>query len=226
VGASPRAVRVRRGWTQRELARRVGVSHGLVSLVERGHFDHVALSALRRVAAELDVRIDVVARWRGGDLGRLVNARHSALHEAAARYLGSFSGWTHTPEVSFSIYGERGWIDILAWHEASRSLLVIELKTELVDVQEMVGVLDRKHRLAPVIARERGWGSPATTSRWIILADHRTNRRHLAAHATLLRNALPCDGRSMRAWLADPRREVSALSFLPIPNPRRQRPGA
>jgi hypothetical protein len=194
--------------------------------MERGHFDRAALSVLRRVAAELDVRVDLVARWRGGDLGRLVNARHSALHEAAARYLGSFPGWTIVPEVSFSIYGERGWIDILAWHEASRSLLVIELKTELVDIQETIGVLDRKHRLAPVIGRERGWAPPVTTSRWIILVDHRTNRRHLAAHVTLLRNALPCDGRSMRAWLAAPAHEVSALSFLPIPNPRSPRPGA
>lgn len=35
------------------------------------------------------------------------------------------------PEVSFSIYGQRGVIDILAWHAATRSLLVIELKTEM-----------------------------------------------------------------------------------------------
>ncbi len=48
-------------------------------------------------------------------------------------------------------------IDILAWHAASRSLLVIELKTELVDVQETVGTLDRKRRLAAQVAAERGW---------------------------------------------------------------------
>lgn len=48
------------------------------------------------------------------------------------------------PEVSFSIYGERGVIDLLAWHGPSRTLLVIELKTEVVDAAEMLGVLDRK----------------------------------------------------------------------------------
>ena len=33
------------------------------------------------------------------------------------------------PEVSFSIYGERGVIDMLLWHPARRALLVVELKT-------------------------------------------------------------------------------------------------
>ena len=43
------------------------------------------------------------------------------------------------PEVSFSIYGERGVIDILAWHPGRRALLIIELKTDIVDVNELVG---------------------------------------------------------------------------------------
>ena len=43
------------------------------------------------------------------------------------------------------------------WHEPTRSLLVIELKTELVDLQETVGTLDRKVRLATQIAHEQGW---------------------------------------------------------------------
>jgi hypothetical protein len=85
------------------------------------------------------VRIDLVARWRGGDLDRLVNARHAALHEAVGRTLSEVAGREYAPEVSFSVYGERGIIDILAWHGASRALLVIELKTEIVDRRRSSG---------------------------------------------------------------------------------------
>ncbi len=61
------------------------------------------------------------------------------------------------PEVSFAVYGERGVIDILAWHPGERALLVIELKTEIVDIQDLIGTVDRKRRLARVVARDRGW---------------------------------------------------------------------
>jgi hypothetical protein len=61
------------------------------------------------------------------------------------------------PEVSFSIFGERGVIDVLAWHAATRTILVIELKTVIADVNELIGNVDRKRRLAPRVAAERGW---------------------------------------------------------------------
>jgi len=41
------------------------------------------------------------------------------------------------------VYGERGVIDILCFHSPTGSLLVIELKTEIVDVQDLVGGVDR-----------------------------------------------------------------------------------
>ena len=61
------------------------------------------------------------------------------MHEELARLFAGLPDWVAVPEVTFSIYGERGAIDILAWHEPTRSLLVIELKTELVDIQETSG---------------------------------------------------------------------------------------
>ena len=44
--------------------------------------------------------------------------------------------WILAPEVSYSIFGERGVIDILAWHPTRRALLVIELKSELTSIEE------------------------------------------------------------------------------------------
>jgi hypothetical protein len=117
----------------------------------------VSLASVRAVARALDVRVELTARWRGGDLDRLLNARHSALHESVARNFLERPGWLAEPEISFAIYGERGIIDILAWHAGRQMLLVIELKTDIADVNELVGTLDRKRRLAGNVARERGW---------------------------------------------------------------------
>jgi hypothetical protein len=103
-------------------------------------------------------------------------------------------------------------IDILAWHQGRRALLVIELKTELVDLNEMIGTFDRKRRLARQVALGRGW-DPVTVSAWLIVSSSRTNRRRAETHEAMLRAALPDDARTIRRWLRDPSPPVAALSF-------------
>jgi transcriptional regulator with XRE-family HTH domain len=219
-GSTIRAIRIRRKLRQSDLARLADVSVGMISLIERGHLDRVTLASIRAVAKALDVRVDLVPRWRAGDLDRLLNARHSALHEEVARSLATRPDWLAEPEVSFAIYSERGIIDILAWHAKHQMLLVIELKTDIADVNELVGTLDRKRRLAVQIARKHGWSvaNGAKVSAWLIVAESRTNHRRVQAHKTMLRGALPLDGRSMAGWLADPSRPIGAVSFWPILN--------
>ncbi|HEV8403348.1 MAG TPA: helix-turn-helix transcriptional regulator [Candidatus Limnocylindrales bacterium] len=213
VGGAIRLVRQRRGWRQRDLEERSGVSQSVISRIERGHLGGQSVDDIRAVAAALDVRIDLVARWRAGDLDRLLNGGHSALHESVARmFRDKLPAWVLAPEVSFAIYGERGVIDILAWHPGRRALLVIELKTDLADMNELVGTFDRKRRLARQIALERGW-DPLIVSAWLIIVDSRTNRRRVAAHEAMLRGALPDDGRAIARWLRDPARAVAGLSF-------------
>ena len=204
VGAVLRAVRIRRRLRQSDVGDAAGVSDTLVSRLEHGRFDNVSIETLRRVLAVLDIRLDLVPRWHGGDLDRLLNARHSALHEEVARWLADrYPDWVVAPEVSFSIYGERGVVDMLAWHPARRAVLVVELKTDIVDVNELLGTHDRKRRLAKPIAKERGWPAELVGSALIVAAG-RTNRRRMDAHEAALRNSLPDDGRRLRAWLNDP----------------------
>jgi transcriptional regulator with XRE-family HTH domain len=213
VGSAIRLVRQRRGWRQRDLEERSGVSQTVISRMERGHLGAQSLDDIRAVAGALDMRIDLVARWRAGDLDRLLNGGHSALHESVARmFRDKLPAWVLAPEVSFAIYAERGLIDILAWHPGRRALLVIELKTDLADMNELVGTFDRKRRLARQVALERGW-DPVSVSAWLIVVDRRTNRRRVAAHEAMLRGALPDDGRTMAPWLRDPSRAVAGLSF-------------
>ena len=216
LGALVRLVRRRRGLRQIDVAAAAGVSDSTVSLVERGHWRKLSLDTLARIAASLDIRVDVTAYWRGGDAARLLSAAHSRLADAVASSLVG-SGWTVEPEVSFSVYGERGVIDQLARHEASRHLLVIELKTEIVDVNELLGTFDRKLRLARGIARERGW-DVGGVSGWLIVTDTSANRRHAALHRSLLRARFHDDGRTFRAFLSRPTESTTGLAFWPDSN--------
>ena len=212
-GTAVRTVRQRRGWRQADLAAKAGTSQATISRIERGHPGSQSLDTLRRVGAALDMRVELVGRWRGGDLDRLLNARHSRLHEVVAEeFARRVPAWRLAPEVSFSIYGERGVIDLLAWNLAHRALLVIELKTDIADVNELIGTFDRKVRLAWRVAEERGW-DPVAVSGWVIVAPGRTNRERIAAHGAMLRAAFPMDGRGIGSWLRRPVGSVSALSM-------------
>ena len=215
LAAAIRQIRMSRGWRQVDLAERSGTSQAAVSRVERGRLGTLSVARIRAIGAALDIRVDIAPRWRGGELDRLLNRRHSALHESVARsFAARWPAWILAPEVSFSIYGERGAIDILAWHPGRRALLVIELKTEIVDVNELLATLDRKRRLASRIAAERGWDA-TTVSALLIVEGSRTNRRRIAAHETILRAALPDDRRTVLPWLRDPIGRIAGITSWP-----------
>jgi transcriptional regulator with XRE-family HTH domain len=213
LGARLRAIRIARRERLRDVSARSGLSISTLSRTERGEARRTAADSLERHAAALGASLDITVRWRGADLDRLVNAGHSALHEAVARIFGRLPAWIAVPEVSFSIYGERGVIDWLAWHPATRSLLVIELKTAVVDVQAMLGTIDRYARLATAIARQRGW-DPASVSVWLAFEDGSGNRRAVSSHRALFHRVLPAGGHEIRSWLRAPSGQIRALSFL------------
>jgi hypothetical protein len=151
-------------------------------------------------------------RWQGAELDRVTGAAHADLHESLATFLAGLEGWEWRAEVSFSIYGERGVIDILAWHAASRTLLIIELKTELADPQTLAATMHRRSRLGRQIARDFGW-LPLAVSTWVVLVEGSTNRRRVREHRRLLGSAFPHDGRAIRRWLRLPAGSIAALSF-------------
>lgn len=210
-------VRVRRGWRQTDVAAAAHISRATVSRLERGHLSTMPLDLIRAACAALDVRVELSPRWRGGELSRLADQGHAALGESVTRRL-SGDGWTVRPEMSFSHFGERGSVDLLTWHSPTRTLLVVELKTILTDLQDLVSTVDRKVRLAGWIAEPLGW-QPLSVAALVVVAENRTNRRRVAAHRSLLGAAFPHDGRALAGWLRDPSRGFSEqprfLAFWP-----------
>ena len=212
LGSLVRAVRTRKGLRQQDLACAAGVSRATVSRLESGNVGRLSLDTVERIASVVDVRTELSGRWRGGDGDRLLNWRHSLLADSFSAAARAHGGWVFEPEVPFSIYGERGVIDQVGWHAGSSHLLVVEIKTEFVDINEMLGTLNRKLRLAPKIAADRG-RRPKLVSGWLIVSDTRTNRRHAARHSSLLRSRFALDGRSLSAFLDNPVAATFGMAF-------------
>jgi transcriptional regulator with XRE-family HTH domain len=211
-GLGVRALRRKRGWTQDELARKAQVSRTAVWRIERGHGDRVVVHVLVRVAAALGARVDVRLLWQGEGLDRLLDAGHADLADRTLELLAS-AEWLVATEVSFNLRGERGSIDILAFHPATGWLLVIEIKSVVPDMQAMLAGIDRKGRLARDIARERGWQVTSVT-RLLVLPDDRTARRRVERHAAIFKAALPARTVEVRRWIRRPVGVMSGVLFL------------
>jgi transcriptional regulator with XRE-family HTH domain len=209
TGRRFRALRQRLGWRQADLGARAGLAQDTVSRIERGRFDGIPVRRLRAVAHALDAQVVISIRWRGGDLDRLVDEGHAVIVGRVASLLDA-RGWEIRPEVTFAVYGERGSIDVLAWHPPTRTLIVVEVKTELTSVEETLRRHDVKARLAAAIAAERfGW-RPAHIARLLVLPDTSTARRRVERHTSVLVRAYPHRGSVVRNWLRDPSTPIAS----------------
>lgn len=199
--------------TQDELSKSAGVQRNKISELERFEFSRVTVRELDRCFAAMDASVRFWAEWNGAALDRLLDEGHAILVGAIASILRDL-GWQFEFEVSFAHFADRGSIDVLAWHEATRTLLVIEVKTELASIEGLLRPLDIKVRLATAIAAERlGWQT-ADVSRLLVLPEDRTARCAVERHRQILSAAFPARNREVRAWLASPVGSVSGLLFL------------
>ena len=213
AGRLLRSLRRRAHLTQRALGALVGLSQQQISQLELGRFDVVQTRTVRAAFRGVGASADWEIRWRGGAIDRLLDERHAALAGAVTRLLRR-GGWQVIPELTYSEYGERGSIDLVAWHAASRTLLIIEIKTELTSIEHTCRKHDEKVRLAPKVVRERlGW-RPVSVARLLVLPDHRTARRQVDRADAILGSIYPARGWAFRNWLRDPSGRGDGLIFV------------
>jgi transcriptional regulator with XRE-family HTH domain len=203
VPRSIRALRIRKRWSQAKLGARSGVSREAISRMERGELAGMTIARVDQIATGLGASVAVQVRWRGEELDRLVDAAHAALQQAAAELLMGL-GWLVRVEVSFNHYGDRGRADILAFHPLLRTLLVIEIKSGLGDMQDTLGRIDVKVRLGGTLGREVGWADIAAVVPGLVIGDSRMARNIVAAHEALFAR-FDVRGRTALAWVRRPR---------------------
>ena len=212
IGLAIRALRRRRRWTQADLGKRAGCSASQISRLESGAWRGVTVRRIERVLGELGARLYLRVLWQGEELDRLLDRDHASMVDAV---IGRFAshGWLTVPEATFQVAGERGAIDVLAWHEETRILLVIEVKSIVPDIQATLGGIDRKARIAPALARQRGW--PAEhVARILVVPDDRTSRRRIERFGATFARALPARTAEIKRWLAHPSGAISGVLFL------------
>lgn len=211
LGMAVRASRNERGWRLVDLAAAAGVGATACSLLERGLSGQLSVRVTRAIAGAVALPLMWDIGWQRQEVDRLLDADHSALAAYLAQRLGRL-GWTVRSEVSFNQYGDRGRIDLVAFHPVTRTLLMIEIKTAIVDAQAMLGALDVKARVGRAVARQLGWEARRVVPALVIL-DGSTARRHVRALEPLL-TRFDLRGRRAVDWLRQPDVPVNGLLFL------------
>jgi transcriptional regulator with XRE-family HTH domain len=208
IGRLFRMTRFRRGWTQAELAMKAGLSPTVISRIEAGQASRYRLAVLQRHGDALGLRAEIGVMGRGGEAVRLLDEEHAAIVEYVATLL-RHADWSVDAEASFNHFGDRGRIDLLAFHPGSGMLLIVEAKTEVTDLQDLFGSLDVRERHAPRLAVSRGW-TVRRVATLLAVADVERNRRTIRAHRTLFER-FERHGMRVRAWLRRPRPRPSSL---------------
>lgn len=211
LGRLFRMTRFRRGWTQLELAQRARMSASAISRIESGLGHRYRLEVVQRHGDALGLRVEMHVSGRGGETARLLDDEHAVIVEHVARMLRN-AGWLVEAEASFSVYGERGRLDLLAFLAATGTLLVIEVKTEIADLQDLFGSLSVKRRLSPGIAAERGWTVRSVGVLLAVAAVER-NRRVISSHSTQFAGFERHAAR-VGTWIRRPGRSGSLLLYV------------
>lgn len=189
------------------------MSQSSVSKLERGQIEHLRLETIRPMCRALDMSISLEPRWRGSDLDRLLDAEHAMLVEECVRRLRA-DGWEPLVEYSFNHFGDRGSVDVVAWHAARRALLIVEVKSRIVDIQALTGAIDRKVRVVPgLLARDRRWRA-AHVGVVLVIAETTANRQQVRRHPATFGVAFPAGTVEVRRWLRSPDGSLRGTWFL------------
>jgi transcriptional regulator with XRE-family HTH domain len=217
-----RALRRRKGWRQVDLAARARVSQSTISRAERGWLEDLTLRVIRTIFSALEARVQLAPRWRGAELERLLDEDHSIVVAEVARRLERF-GWSVEVEVTYSEFGERGSIDVLATRAAQRAVLIVEVKTDIPSSEALGRKVDEKARLAPRIIQERNGWTPLSVGRLVVMPESTRLRRIVARHSVIGR-MFPSDALAIRRWLRQPVGAMAGLWFLSGTTPVPTRP--
>jgi len=165
-----------------------GLSPAAISRHELGRIG--SLAAREKHATVFSLRLDVRRLGRAGVLVRLGDEGHAAIVEVIASWFRSAGFDTETEaEGSFSEWGERGRIDLLAFDPSTGTFVIVEVKTQLLDLQDLFGSLNvKERRLTPAaldttLRHMLTWVSHEQASRETWIAGRQRVRRSMRAKA-------------------------------------------
>lgn len=210
TGRGVRDARLAIGWSQRELGLRAGVSQAAISRLERGQPSGLGLEEIERIAIGLGgtLRITLETPFLADRARQRDRVHARCVAHVASRLRGL--GWLVETEVEIEGRNGPGWIDVLAFHAESGTMLVIEVKTEIHDFGRIQRTLAWYSRRAWLVARDRGWRVRRLHGALLLLATDAVDAR-LRENRHLADEAFPGRAAPLAALAADP-----AQSAVPV----------
>lgn len=195
------------GWSQAELASRAGASQAALSRLETGRNAGLDLDAAGRILAALGMSGDLTIQDRHlRDRERQADAVHSVINGFIARRLERWL-WLPVLEAQVGSPVPRGWIDLVAYREADRSLLVEETKSDIPDMGGLQRSVSFYQSMAWEVARGIGW-NPTRIAVLVVALDSETVAGRLADNRETVTRAFPERIGDVAAWLSDPGRPI------------------
>ena len=213
--------RRRLGWTQAELGARSGVSQSQVSRFEARRIEVVSLSTVARFLDGMGVRASLTLDHplvAGSDRQR--DPAHARCLAYAAGRIARM-GWEVRREVEVHHGRSHGWIDVFAFHPATRSAVVAEIKTEILDIGAVQRTLSWYTRMAWDAGRSFGWPIRRVGAALLVLAT-KANEARLAENAQLTIQAFPVRAARLSNWLTAPVADLPGAAVALI-DPRSRR---
>lgn len=173
--------------------------------------------ALRRVFAVLDARWEPTVSWRGGELDRLLDQQHANIVTEVVRRLRRLD-W-EVVEATYSEWGERGSIDVIAARRRERALLIVEVRSDLTSAELTLRKADEKDRIGRgVVGPERVGFKPLIVGRLLVLPATTSARSRTAGLSDVLDVPFPARGATVRRWLRHPAGDLGGILFVPDTN--------
>jgi DNA-binding XRE family transcriptional regulator len=195
-----RDTRVMLDVTQAELAAAVGVSRSHVAGIETGRVDP-SLDLVWSIADRLGIELQLI-----GQPPLVVDKRRSDIvHARCLAYAErrfERDGWMVARELEVMSGRTHGWIDLLAFHPLSRTMIIVEVKTRLDDVGAVERQIAWYEREAAAVALRLRW-HPRRTLSWLLLLASDEVETPLSVQKQLLRRSFPDRAAAMRVICAD-----------------------
>jgi transcriptional regulator with XRE-family HTH domain len=212
--------RLANGWTKTALGERTRISRQMIGAVEAARANpslDVIVGLLEGLGIDVDLAVKgpvIVGSERQRD------AAHARCSAYVQRRL-EIAGWQVAREVRIESGRYVGWIDLLAFHEDTATLLIIEIKTRLDDVGAIERSMDWHMREAIGAARRLGW-RPRRSAGWLLALATDEVDDQVRRNRAIWDSAFPARARMMSEVLRDPGGASSRGFALVDPRSRRR----